>query len=260
MGCWNYCRQEGEGRGAGEKSPPKLLALQTFLGTGRGEGQGKKGKRGDPPLRLPCICQVFPFPICSGELLWGTVLMVFQNALLLPSLLCLPALPLPLLFWFNTLCLRVAMASPDLDAAHVSYDASDFAVGVRVTKLFEDGNYYDGTVTAMDEPGRYPYSVTFDDGDVESYTLKQLVKQCQVVATKKNKALKPSAVNVKDEKRTSLGKRKGKAPAHDTNDDNGDDDEQRSNSTQRERKQRRISMAKKCPSRNEKPSKNTTTR
>jgi len=118
------------------------------------------------------------------------------------------------------------MASPDLDAAHVSYDASDFAVGVRVTKLFEDGNYYDGTVTAMDEPGRYPYSVTFDDGDVESYTLKQLVKQCQVIATKKNKALKPSAVNVKDEKRTSLGKRKGKAPAHDTNDDNGDDDEQ----------------------------------
>mmetsp|Transcript_7858 Transcript_7858/g.20626 ORF Transcript_7858/g.20626 Transcript_7858/m.20626 type:complete len:524 (-) Transcript_7858:159-1730(-) len=59
---------------------------------------------------------------------------------------------------------------------------ASFSMGARVTKRFEDNNVYAGTVTAVEDgAGRYTHVVTFDDGDVENFTLKQLQKECTLV-------------------------------------------------------------------------------
>ncbi|XRB09967.1 homeotic protein APETALA2 [Pycnococcus provasolii] len=59
---------------------------------------------------------------------------------------------------------------------------ASFSVGARVTKRFEDNQVYAGTVTAVEDgAGRYTHVVTFDDGDVENFTLKQLQKECTLV-------------------------------------------------------------------------------
>ena len=59
---------------------------------------------------------------------------------------------------------------------------ASFSTGARVTKRFEDNQVYAGTVTAVEDgAGRYTHVVTFDDGDVENFTLKQLQKECTLV-------------------------------------------------------------------------------
>ncbi|GHP06940.1 hypothetical protein PPROV_000568400 [Pycnococcus provasolii] len=76
-----------------------------------------------------------------------------------------------------------ATAPVDMPAPVATSPSSSYGLGARITKLFDDGNYYEGTVTATDAPGRYTHVVTYDDGDVESYTLNQLRKQCQLVSS-----------------------------------------------------------------------------
>ncbi|XRB15605.1 SET domain-containing protein [Pseudoscourfieldia marina] len=96
-------------------------------------------------------------------------------------------------------------------------DALD--VGARVTKLIEDGNNEsEGTGTATDEQGtgRYTHVVTFDNGDVENFTLKQLREQCTLVvpAPVVNNNLEAATTRQRDDDTTgkeevpSLGKRK----------------------------------------------------
>ncbi|XRB01006.1 W2 domain-containing protein [Pycnococcus provasolii] len=96
-------------------------------------------------------------------------------------------------------------------------DALD--VGARVTKLIEDGNNEsEGTGTATDEQetGRYTHVVTFDNGDVENFTLKQLREQCTLVvpAPVVNNNLEAATTRQRDdttgkeEVPSSLGKRK----------------------------------------------------
>ncbi|GHP06117.1 hypothetical protein PPROV_000486400 [Pycnococcus provasolii] len=96
-------------------------------------------------------------------------------------------------------------------------DALD--VGARVTKLIEDGNNEsEGTGTATDEQrtGRYTHVVTFDNGDVENFTLKQLRERCTLVvpAPVVNNNLEAATTRQRDDDTTgkeevpSLGKRK----------------------------------------------------
>ena len=53
--------------------------------------------------------------------------------------------------------------------------ARSLEVGERVTKRFEQG-VFTGTITAVSPRTTYPYTVTYEDGDVESYTRAQILE------------------------------------------------------------------------------------
>ena len=71
----------------------------------------------------------------------------------------------------------VANAEKNASQPTPSTPQRTLSVGDRLKKQFEDGGWYEGTITAMTPKGKYPYSVTFDDGDVETYTAAQLMAQ-----------------------------------------------------------------------------------
>lgn len=59
-----------------------------------------------------------------------------------------------------------------------------FSVGDRLQKQFEDGTWYEGIITKVDDmpEARYPFTVKFNDGDVETFTADQLADQTKHVS------------------------------------------------------------------------------
>ena len=53
-------------------------------------------------------------------------------------------------------------------------------VGRRVRKRFEDGKLYAGRVVDVSPADRFPVTVKYDDGDVESYSVEDAREQLEL--------------------------------------------------------------------------------